>query len=581
MNLYFRLVKYLKPYFISIVGIMVATILVSVCNVAVIPLVGKLSEVIGNKNIGSLNIIILVALGVYFFKGIFMYCQSYLAAYVSNSMIKDLRIDLYNHIQGLSLDFFHKYRTGDIGNRVVNEVGTVQSELVANATEVLPNIITLCGVVGYLLYLNWQLAFLSLVMLPVLFYTMARIGREMRSISLKGARKVADIAHMLLENLTGIRVIKAFTMEAHEAKKFAEESDASLWISLRQAAINATSTPILSFIQSLAVLGVVWYGAYQVVSGTLSASSLIAFFTGVALLADPVSKLSKMNITIQRALASAERIFEIADIVPSVREKPNAKKLEKIDGSVEFRGVFFHYDKSEGEALKDINVKVKPGEIIALVGPSGAGKTTFANLIPRFYDPTKGKVLIDGINLEDCELYSLRRRMGIVPQETMLFSGTIRHNILCGDFDATEERVVTAAKMANAHDFITEFPEGYNTYVGERGIRLSGGQRQRIAIARALLRDPRILILDEATSSLDTESERLVQDALEKLMKGRTTFVIAHRLSTVQIADRILVFKDARIIEEGTHRELLDKGGLYKRLYEMQFRDDRKPKEAV
>jgi len=573
--------KYLKPYLVAVVGVMLCMVLVSLSNVAVIPLVSKLSGSIGQKQLQGINITIFLALLVYFAKGIFTYGQVYLSAFVGQGVMKDLRIDLYRHVQTLPVGFFNKNRIGDIAFRILFDVGSVQSAMLSSATDIIPNILTLICVMGYLSYLNWKLTLFSLILFPLLSYTITKIGKDMRNISMRIQRKNADIASMIHEKLAGIRIVKSFTMESREVKMFTDESETSFWISMREAAINATSTPILAMIQASVVLAIVWFGAYEVIAGNLSPNDLIAFFTGVALLADPISKLSRMNLTIQKALASAERVFEIADIASEVKVRPDAKKIEKIKGAVEFKDLSFQYDINEAHALNNINVKVNAGEIIALVGPSGAGKTTFVNMIPRFYDPTQGALFIDGIDLRDCDLYSLRRHIGIVPQETVLFSDTIGGNIAYGKLDATEAEIIAAAKMANAHDFILSMPQGYNTYVGERGTRLSGGQRQRIAIARALLRDPRILILDEATSSLDTESERLVQDALEKLMKGRTTFVIAHRLSTVQIADRILVFKDARIIEEGTHRELLDKGGLYKRLYEMQFRDDRKPKEVV
>ncbi len=572
MNLYLRFLRYLRPYFLSLVGVVICMILVSAGNVVVIPLVGKLSEAISAKNFISLNLIILTAVAVYFIKGFFMYGQVYLSAFVGQAIVRDIRNEVFRHIQTLSLDFFNRWRTGDLMSRVLSDISQIEAATVTSATEIIPSILTLFSVIGYMLYLNWKLTTLSMIMLPLLFYLMERIGRDMRKVSKAQREKNADIASILQENIVGIRVIKAFTVEDREAKKFESESDASFWIAMREAAIHGTSTPVLTFIQSLAILAVVWYGAYQVVNGSLSATSLIAFFTGIALLADPVSKLSKMNITIQRSMASAERIFEIQNIIPSVTDRPGAEKLDRIKGSVEFKNVSFIYDKGGTYALNGVSASVKPGEVIALVGPSGAGKTTFANLIPRFYDPAGGAVRIDGKDIRDVTLYSLRSQMGIVPQETMLFLGSIGENIAFGKSGATQEEIIEAAKMANAHDFIMKLPKGYDTFVGERGVMLSGGQRQRIAIARALLRDPRILILDEATSSLDTESERLVQDALEKLMKGRTTFVIAHRLSTVQIADRILVFKEGRIVEEGSHKELLAKNGLYKKLYEMQFR---------
>jgi len=575
MKLLFRVLKYLKNYPAQLAGLILCMIIVSFSNVGIIPLVGKISEAIGAKNLHLINIISLAILSLYFIKGVFMYGQVYLSAFVGQGVVRDLRLALYSKMNDFSLDFFAKWRIGDLISRTLGDIRVVQRATVSSATEIIPNILTLISILGYLFYLNWKLALMSVITIPLLAFTMNKFGREMRSISRLGQRKAADLASLLQETISGIRIVKSFAMETHEVNRFSKENERSFWISLRTAAIHATQTPLLSFIQAVAIVSIVWYGSFQVVSGSLSASNLIAFFTGIALLADPISKLSKLNMTIQTALAAAERVYEILDLHPTVKEDPNPINLENLKGSVEFKDVTFQYENSDENALKNINVKVKPGEIIALVGSSGSGKTTFVNLLPRFYDPAYGSILVDNVELKKCGLYSLRKQMGIVPQETFLFSGTIKDNILYGKVDASDEEVINAAKQANAHDFIMDIKDNYNTIVGEKGVRLSGGQRQRVAIARALLRNPKILILDEATSSLDSESERLVQDALEKLMNGRTTFVIAHRLSTIQIADRILVLDNGKISEEGTHSSLIDKNGIYKKLYNLQFRDEK------
>jgi len=575
MKLLFRVLKYLKNYPAQLAGLILCMIIVSFSNVGIIPLVGKISEAIGAKNLHLINIISLAILSLYFIKGVFMYGQVYLSAFVGQGVVRDLRLALYSKMNDFSLDFFAKWRIGDLISRTLGDIRVVQRATVSSATEIIPNILTLISILGYLFYLNWKLALMSVITIPLLAFTMNKFGREMRSISRLGQRKAADLASLLQETISGIRIVKSFAMETHEVNRFSKENERSFWISLRTAAIHATQTPLLSFIQAVAIVSIVWYGSFQVVSGSLSASNLIAFFTGIALLADPISKLSKLNMTIQTALAAAERVYEILDLHPTVKEDPNPINLENLKGSVEFKDVTFQYENSDENALKNINVKVKPGEIIALVGSSGSGKTTFVNLLPRFYDPAYGSILVDNVELKKCGLYSLRKQMGIVPQETFLFSGTIKDNILYGKVDASDEEVINAAKQANAHDFIMDIKDNYNTIVGEKGVRLSGGQRQRVAIARALLRNPKILILDEAASSLDSESERLVQDALEKLMNGRTTFVIAHRLSTIQIADRILVLDNGKISEEGTHSSLIDKNGIYKKLYNLQFRDEK------
>jgi subfamily B ATP-binding cassette protein MsbA len=398
----------------------------------------------------------------------------------------------------------------------------------------------------------------------------------MRSITTLAQAKIADISSLLQERLMGVRIVKSFAMERHEIKKFTEESEQSFQLAMKQSQIVATQVPLLGFIQALAVAAIIWYGGFEVVSGHLSSSNLIAFFTGIALLADPLAKISSINAIIQEALAAAQRVFEVVDIHPTVKEKPNALKLENLQGQVQFKDVSFKYESDDRLILKQLNFNVSPGEIIALVGPSGAGKTTLVNLIPRFYDITHGQILIDGVNLCDLQLYTLRSQTGIVPQETILFSGTIKDNIAYGKVNASLEEIIAAARAANAHQFIEQQKNGYDTLVGERGVKLSGGQRQRLAIARALLKNPKILIFDEATSSLDTESERLVQTAMDHLMQGRTTFVIAHRLSTVQHAHRILVLDEGKIVEEGNHETLLSRGGLYKKLYDMQFKDTQK-----
>jgi len=577
MNIYLRLLKYIKPYIFYVIGAFICMLLLSACNILLIPLVGKLFDAIGSKNFFLLNIVALGALGLYFIRGIFMYGQTYLMSFAGQGIVRDLRVQVFKHVHDLSLDFFTKWRSGEVISRIITDINVMQGATVQSVTKILPNVVTLIGVIGYLLYLNWRLTLITTIILPLILFTVTKFGQKMREVATESRKKAADIASVLQETISAVHVVKSFTMEKHEVKKFTKHSNQGFWLALQEAVIDATQTPILGFIQALAIVVVVWYGGYEVVSGRLDPSNLIAFFAGIALLAEPMTILSSMNVIIQRSVAASSRVFEVIDIEPSVKEAPNAKKLGPLKGRVEFKNVSFKYDNNEEMILKDIDLNVKPGEIIALVGPSGAGKSTFVSLIPRFYDTKEGAILIDGNDVRSCEIYSMRSQIGLVPQETMLFSGPVKDNIAYGKISANKEEIIAAAKKANAHDFIMAMPDKYDTLVGERGIRLSGGERQRVAIARALLRDPRILILDEATSSLDTESERLVQDALEKLMVGRTTFVIAHRLSTVQFANRILVLDKGAIVEQGSHKDLLEKGGLYKKLYEMQFRDEEEP----
>jgi subfamily B ATP-binding cassette protein MsbA len=557
----------------NIFGALVCIVLLSACNIALIPIASGLTKAIAEKNFHLLNIIAVSAIIIYFFKSLLSYGQVYLMSFAGQRMIIDLRKDIYSHIQTLSFDFFSKWRVGDVMARIVNDTGSLQNAMMLSVTEILPNILTLTGALIYLIRLNFRLTILTLLVAPVITFTISRFSSLIREAARQTQKKAGDIYSILAEKVAGIRVIKSFTTEKHEVQKFGDEMEKSFWLTMREIQIDATQKPLLELIQAIAVVIVIWYGAFEVVAGQLKINDLIAFFVGVGLIATPISTLGKITIAIQRSLSAAERIFEVLDTKPAIADAKDAVELPPIKGTVEFKSVDFHYVKST-PILKNINLRTEPGEIIALVGRSGAGKTTFVNLIPRFYDAVSGSVSIDGIDVKKCKLYSLRKQIGIVQQDTVLFLGTIKENISYGRFDATNDEIISAAKTANIHDFIMGLPNKYDTLVGERGTLLSGGEKQRISIARAILRDPRILILDEATSSLDTESERLVQDALEKLILGRTTFIIAHRLSTVQIASRILVFDKGRIIEEGSHKELLAKGGKYKTLYDMQFRDD-------
>jgi len=573
MKLYIRLIKYIKPMSANIFAALLCIVLLSACNIALIPIASGLTKAIAEKNFHLLNMIAVAAVIIYFFRSLLSYGQVYLMSFAGQRMIIDLRKDIYRHIQTLSFDFFAKWRVGDVMSRIVNDTGSLQNSMMLSVTEILPNVLTLAGALVYLIRLDLRLTVLALMVAPIITFTISRFSALIRDAARQTQKKAGDIYSILAEKIAGIKVIKSFTTEQHEVKYLGNEMEKSFWLTMREIQIDATQKPLLELIQAIAIAIVIWYGAYEVVAGQLSINNLIAFFVGVGLIATPISTLGKITIAIQRSLSAAERVFEVMDTKPAIADAKDAVELPAIKGEVVFNNVNFSYEK-ETPILRNINLRTKPGEIIALVGRSGAGKTTFVNLIPRFYDTVSGSVLIDGLDVKKCVLYSLRKQIGIVHQDTVLFLGTIKENISYGSFDATDEQVIAAAKAANIHDFIMGLPDKYKTKVGERGALLSGGEKQRVSIARAILRDPRILILDEATSSLDTESERLVQDALEKLIKGRTTFIIAHRLSTVQIADRILVFDKGSIIEEGSHKELIAKGGKYKMLYDMQFRDE-------
>lgn len=571
MKLYKRILSYLSPHLPWLFLALALNIIFAVSNVLFIPLIRDITQEIATKNLKYFNNQIINALILYLVRLFSIYGQTYVMAYVGNRIIIDMRMQLYMHLNKLSMDFFSKWRLGEIVSRVFNDINNVQNAVLTNFTTIIPQVLTLIGVTGYLIYLNWRLTIVALVAIPIFIIIVMSFAKKLRELSGQLSQKTADIIHVFQETMAGIRVVQSFTMESHEIKKFLKENEKNFQMNMKGVRISALQEPITSLLQFVAVATLVWYGGYEVAKGHLSGPNLVSFFTGIALLIDPVIALSRIYTATQQSFASAERVFAILDIEPTIKDKKNAMVLQDIKGQIEFRNVSFSYDVKEKKALKNINIKVNPGEIIALVGPSGAGKSTFVNLIMRFYDPVEGQIFLDGYDLRDISIVSLREKMGVVPQETLLFSTDIKENIKYGKVDATDEEITNAAKVANAHEFIENLKDKYETLVGERGIRLSGGQRQRISIARAILRDPKILILDEATSSLDIQSERLVQNALERLMKGRTTFVIAHRLSTVLFSDRILVFDDGEIIESGKHEELIERSGLYKKLYDMQF----------
>jgi subfamily B ATP-binding cassette protein MsbA len=566
-----RLFKYLRPYLPQLFGAAVCTAFVTGCTLAIAPLAGLAFAAIGNKDLFLLNIAALSVIGVYLLKGIFLYGQEYLSYLTANRVTVDLRVSLYEHLQTQSLDFYSRWHTGEIISRMMNDIASLQNTILTAFASLIPQSILLIGLLVYIFYLNWGLSLLTLIALPLIVQAIRMFGAEIRHISEKVQQKAADLTSQVQETISQIRVVKAFTMEKEELKKFAAENEKSFNINLRAGQILATQNPVIALLQASAAISIVWFGGLQIIRGDLTLPQLVSFATALGIMTDPGSTLSKAFTVFQQGLASAKRIFDVLDVKPSIIDKKGAREISALSGEVEFRGVFFAYEKEP--VLENIHLKVKAGESIALVGRTGAGKSTLANLIPRFYDPTAGSITVDGIDLREIKLASLRARIAIVPQDIALFSGSIRDNIAYGKPGAAEEEIIRAAQQANIHAFIAGLPEGYDTEAGERGTRLSGGEKQRIAIARAILRNPRILILDEATSSLDAETENLIRDALEKLMRGRTTFIIAHRLSTIEKANRIIVIDKKQIVEAGTHRELLDRNGLYKYLFDIQFKN--------
>lgn len=525
----------------------------------------------GREGIIRLSWIAALMIVVYFLKGVSYYGQHYLVAYVSQKAVRDIRDELYFRLQNLSLSFYSRNKTGEIISRVTNDVSQLQSAIVSGAVNTIYKLFTLVGGLVYLVYLNYRLTIFLLVMLPLITYVLNIFNKKLRRVSKEVQVKIANVSDVLQETLSAVRVVKSFGREDYEYDRFSSQNEANFQAKMKKTQYGAILTPLIEFIAAISFTAILWYGGYEVMQGRMRASELIAFFTLLLTISDPLRSLTKLSSTIQQAVASAERIFEVIDKENIIeKDKENKVILDEVEGEVVYDNINFSYDRDE-IVLKNINLCASPGDIIALVGHSGAGKTTMVDLIPRFYDPISGRMRLDGHDLRDINLENLRSFIGIVPQETILFSGTLRDNIKYGDLDADEEAVKKAAVAANAHDFIMEFPDGYDTMVGERGVGLSGGQKQRISIARAILKDPKILILDEATSSLDAESEALVQEALEHLMENRTTFIIAHRLSTIKNADKIIVLENGEIVERGSHQELLKKDGKYASLYQGQF----------
>jgi len=572
MSTYKRLINYVRPYMSRMIVAVICIILAAGGNVAV-PWIIKdvIDQVLINKDMAMLNIIAIGILIIFLFRGIFFFGQTYLMSYIGQRVIIDIREAVYRQLQRLSLAYFDKRQTGVIMSSVTNDVSALQVALVESMVEMVTEAMVLLGSLGSMFFLHWKLSLLTLITMPLVLQAINTFGKKLRKAGRILQERTADITAILQETISGIRVIKSFAREDYEIDRFKQENFFNFRAQMKTSQLMATLTPVIEFLSAIGVTVIIWYGGMEVINGNLTSGALIAFLIYVVNLANPVKRLSRVYGNIQRSLAAAERVFEILDTKPDIEDMPGAVELPVVEGYVALQHLSFAYSPGQF-ALRDVSLEVKPGQTVAIVGPSGAGKTTIANLLPRFYEATEGSILVDGKDIRTVKMQSLREQIGIVPQETVLFNGTVYDNILYGRLNATHDEVIAAAKAANAHNFIDRMPDKYNTQIGERGAKLSGGQRQRISIARAILKDPRILILDEATSALDTESEKLVQEALDKLMVGRTSFVIAHRLSTVQRADMIVVLDKGRIVEQGTHSELLASGGLYSTLYQVQFR---------
>jgi len=513
---------------------------------------------------------------VFFFKNIFDYCQSYLMALVEQSLMRDLRNSLYEHLHNLSLSYFSNERTGNLISRVTNDVNVVNGGVSATFVTLVKEPLLIIFFLTMAFILSWKLTLLAFIVFPLILLIISGIGLRLHKQSGLMQEKMADITVVLQETISNVKVVKAFTMEEFENKKFRRETQSYFKTILKMTRIRNLSSPSTELLSIFAGAVIIWYGGQQVlITGEMKAAEFIGFLMMVFQIMPPVKDLASVNNRLQEFSAAGKRIFEILDTKPAIRNVNSPIILSTIDKTIEFDHVSFGYAAENGEqriVLEDINVKIRKGELIALVGPSGSGKTTFVDLIPRFYDPINGSILIDGVDIKLFDVKSLREKIGIVTQETILFNDTVRNNIAYGLEDCPIETIREAAKSANALSFIEEMPNGFESIIGDRGVKLSGGQRQRLSIARALLKNPPIMIFDEATSALDSESEILVQEAMERLMQNRTSFVIAHRLSTIRNADRIIILEQGRTVQEGRHVELLkQKNGLYKKLHDMQF----------
>jgi subfamily B ATP-binding cassette protein MsbA len=523
------------------------------------------------RSLTQLNRFALLLTLLFLTQAFFSFINRYNIAYVGERVVTDLRQQLYRHLMSLSLRFFADRRTGELISRVMSDVTTLQAAVTDNVVTLLQQTLTLVGGVILLFWLDWQLTSVILIGVPLITLTIVYLGRKIRNASREVQDRLAEASAVAEESIGGIRIVKSFAAEAYEIARFTGKIEETFMAAMQRTKILAILAPTIGFLAFMSITLTLWFGGYQVIQGRLSPGELVAFLIYTMMVASPIAAFSGLYSQFQSALGATERLFELLDTKPDIADLPHAYVLPPIIGQVTFEQVSFEYDTTI-PVLHQIDLEAKPGQIIALVGPSGAGKTTLVNLIPRFYDVTTGCITIDGHDIRQVTGASLRQQIGIVPQETVLFSDTIAANIRYGRFEATQAEIEAAARAANAHEFIMNTPSGYNTLVGERGIKLSGGQRQRVAIARAILKDPRILILDEATSSLDSESEQLVQEALERLMRSRTTFVIAHRLSTILNADWIIVLDRGRIVEQGSHADLLRKEGFYYKLHTMQFK---------
>lgn len=569
MNIYLRILAYTRPYVAQIVAAVACTLVLSGTSSAIAYLIKPaIDDVFLKKDFAMLVLIPILVVIAYVIKGLSDFGEAYFIGYIGNRAVTDLREALYRHIQSLSMSFFTRTSTGILMSRIANDVGVLRHSLSDAAMDILRNFFMVIGLTGVAFYQNWKMAAICFVVLPLVIVPITKFGSKGKRYSRRSQEQIGRISTFLDETISGNQTVKAFCMERYAIERFFEETARLFRNSMQTLKVSALSSPVMEMCGGVLGGAIIYYGGYNVIQGSMTAGEFFSFVAALAMLYRPIKSLSRENLRVQRGMAAAVRIFEILDLFPEIQDRPGARELPPVRESVAFRDVWFQYE--DRPVLKNVCFAAKAGEVVAIVGHSGAGKTTIANLLLRFYDITSGGIFIDGIDIRDVTIRSLRQRIAFVTQETILFNDSVRNNIAYGSPEVSDEQIFAAARAAYAHEFIQAMPDGYDTLIGEKGARLSGGQRQRIAIARALVKNAPMLILDEATSSLDTHSESEVQRALENLMHGRTTFLIAHRLSTVRKADQILVFTEGEIVERGTHADLMQHKGIYNRLIEIQ-----------
>ncbi|MGA9772065.1 MAG: ABC transporter transmembrane domain-containing protein [Blastocatellia bacterium] len=570
-----KLLSYTRPYRGRLAIAFTSLLIASSIGLAFPMMIQQLMDAaFVERSSQKMNSLAVLTICLFAIQAAFSFLRAYLLSYTGERIVADVRTQLYTHLTSLPVSFFASRRIGELTSRMASDVGVIQTVTTSSVTELLRTCLVLTGGIAIIAFTNLRLTLMMLAVVPIVIISAQFYGRYIRRLSTQVQDRLAEANSVLEETLSAIRIVQSFVREGYERQRYREKITDALKLAVRRSVAGGGFIAFIIMVVYSGIAVMLWFGLRLVTSGEMTAGKLTAFVLYTFVIAGSISGMSELYGQFQGAIGATRRVFELLDLEPEIKDPAEPEELGRVEGSVRLNDVHFTYpDERATEILKGVTIEARPGQIVALVGSSGAGKSTLVALVPRFFDVTSGAILVDGHDIRSLRLRDLRAAIGMVPQETTLFGGTIRENIAYGKLDATDEEIKAVARAAHAHEFVSEFPAGYETIVGERGIKLSGGQRQRIAIARALLKDPAILILDEATSSLDSESERLVQDALETLMQGRTTFVIAHRLSTVRRADKIVVLDSGRIIEEGTHEELIANEGLYKQLYDIQFRD--------